>query len=241
MENTALFSSEFNRGSSIKKRRLWEISCKLHRKTLIIFTLLIFIASVLITVAIIHHYSSGDTVLTTISAMVEKNSGATTLVTRSHANLEHSLTIVAIALISVLFLFMFFFIRHIIKPLCKLEKISREMADGRLGLLIQDNKTSSGAIYAIGENINSLAMNLQEVLLLAWNLSEHNLVKVEQTLEIIEGADEIAKEQIKANLHSLKSELEQMQSLTQQFELFDVTLQGKKALAKDDAENFVNN
>jgi hypothetical protein len=108
------------------------------------------------------------------------------------------------------------------------------MADGRLGLLVQDNKTATCAIGAIGENVNSLAMNLQEVLLLAWNLSEHHLETVEQIMAGLDGDGEISPAQMRASLNSLKAELQQMQDFTRQFEFFDVTLQGKKALAKED-------
>jgi methyl-accepting chemotaxis protein len=141
------------------------------------------------------------------------------------------------ALVSVLILFMFFFIRNIIKPLNKLEKMTREMADGRLDLLVQDSKNASCSIDVIGENVNSLAMNLQEVLLLVWNHSEHNLETVEQALKTLDSAGEIPREQLRAGLQSLKAELRQMQNLPQQFELFDVTLEGKKALAKDETDN----
>ena len=42
-------------------------------------------------------------------------------------------------------------------------------------IFVMDNKGASSSIGNIGENVNSLAMNLQEILLLAWNMSEHNI------------------------------------------------------------------
>jgi methyl-accepting chemotaxis protein len=242
MENSALFSPGDNIGSSNKGEPFWEISSKLHKKTLIFFALLILLASVLSGVAIYHH-NKGEAALNTIAAMGGTDSGPNTPAARteaearSHVDLEDSLTIMTMALVSVLILFMFFFIRNIIKPLNKLEKMTREMADGRLDLLVQDSKNASCSIDVIGENVNSLAMNLQEVLLLVWNHSEHNLETVEQALKTLDSAGEIPREQLRAGLQSLKAELRQMQNLPQQFELFDVTLEGKKALAKDETDN----
>lgn len=233
-----MFSPEINMGSSNKGQILRKEISGLHKKTLIFFALLILLSSILSGVAIYHH-NKGEAALTTIEAMSTKGNSVTQkeLEARNHVGLEDSLTILTIVLVCVLVLFMFFFIRNIIKPLNKLENLTREMADGRLDLLVQDNKTASSSIGAIGENVNSLAMNLQEILLLVWNLSDHNLETVEQTLRVLSTDGDIPREQIRANLESLKSELQQMQDLTQQFELFDVTLQGKKALAKDDNIN----
>lgn len=239
-----MFSPEVNTGSSNKKERLWKISSGLHKKTLIFFALLIMMASVMSGVAIYHH-NKGEAARDTIAAMSEEAAGINSpadrsgIEARSHAGLEDSLTIMTLALVSVLILFMLFFIRNIINPLAKLEKITRQMADGRLDLLIQehDSKNPSCFIETIGENINSLAMNLQEVLLLVWNHSEHNLGTVDQALEVLAGDGEVPREQLKASLQSLKTELQQMQNIPQQFELFDVTLQGKKALAKDETTN----
>ncbi|MEN8135504.1 MAG: HAMP domain-containing protein [Thermodesulfobacteriota bacterium] len=231
-----MFSPQGNIGPSGKKERFWEISSGLHKKTLIFFALLILLASVLSGVAIYHH-NKGEAALNTIAAMNEgENTPAAQreVEARKHVGLEDSLTIMTVALVSVLIIFMFFFIRNIIQPLSKLQEMTREMADGRLDLLVQDSKTASCSIGTIGENVNSLAMNLQEVLLLVWNLSEHNLGTVDQTLKALEGDGKIPREQIRSDLQSLKAELQQMQNLTQQFELFDVTLDGKKALAKEE-------
>ena len=237
-----MFSPEGNIGSSNRKERFWEIRSELHKKTLIFFGLLILLASVLSIVTIYHH-NKGEAALNTIAAMGGKENIAATrgeVETQNHPGLRGSLTImtvITISLVSVLILFMFFFIRNIIKPLGKLEKMTREMADGRLDLLVTDSKNASCSIGVIGENVNSLAMNLQEVLLLVWNHSEHNLGTVEQVLKVLEGDGEIPREQLRASLQSLKAELQQMQNLPQQFELFDVTLRGKKALAKDETTN----
>ena len=131
---------------------------------------------------------------------------------------------------------MVFFIRKIILPLNKLEKMTREMADGRLDLIVQDNQNASCSIDTIGENVNSLAMNLQEILLLIWNHSEHNLGVLAKALKNLDDGSGTP-EDIKTDLQEIKRELLQMQELPKQFELFDVTLQGNKALAKDDTVN----
>ncbi|MCK4840089.1 MAG: hypothetical protein KAS94_14890 [Desulfobulbaceae bacterium] len=239
-----MFSPKVKTGSPNKKERPWEISSRLHKKTLMFFALLIVIASVLSGVAIYHH-NKDEAAFKTMAAMSTEGSEIdmpalrNELEAHSQVGLQDSITIMTIALVSILVLFMSFFIRNIIKPLGKLEKTTRQMADGRLDLLVQDkdSKSASCSIVSIGENVNSLAMNLQEVLLLVWNHTEHNLGTIDQALKVLEDDGEAPREQIRASLEALKAELQQMQHLPQQFELFDVTLQGKKALAKDENTN----
>ena len=233
MENTTLLSSEDNIGSSGKKECLWDMSSCLQKKILIFFAILILMASILCGVTIYHH-NKGEADFSQVTGLTDNQANSSA---QDHGGLEDSLIIMTSIMIGVLVAFMFFFIRKFIKPLNQLEHFTREMADGRLDLLVQDSPKASCAISAIGENVNSIAMNLQEVLLLNWNLSAHNLGNVEETLKLLNGDSEIPREQILASLLSLKGELQQMQDLTQQFEFFDVTLQGKKALAKDETTN----
>lgn len=234
MESAALFSPEANLGHSIKKCCLWKIGSGLYKKTMLFFCLLILMSS-LLSVVTIYHNEIGESVADILVAMGDQSGRAAGQTFGGHSGLEFSMAMMTVALVFVLITFMLFFIRKIVRPLNELENKTREMADGRLSLLVQDNKTATCAIGAIGENVNSLAMNLQEVLLLAWNLSEHNLETVEQILAGLDGDDEISPAQMRNSLNSLKAELQQMQNFTRQFEFFDVTLQGKKALAKEDS------
>ena len=221
---------DINLTSLGKKENIWEISSGLHKKTLIYFGLLILMAVLLSAVAIYHHS------LTTVATEITTGTTATDQVPGEHHNIEESITYIAVGLVSILIVFMFFFIRNIISPLNKLEKLTREMADGRLDLLVHGNSQASRSIGSIGDNVNSLAMNLQEILLLVWNHSEHNLGTIEKTLEILADSTKDPDE-IKTNLLMMKNELMQMQALAKQFELFDVSLEDKKALAKDDSVN----
>jgi hypothetical protein len=221
-----------------KKKRMWEISSGLHKKTLVFFSVLIFLASLLSIVAIYHH-SRGEAVLDTIVTMAGKaGAESETLLNdegkaRDHVDLESGLTVMTLILVSAMLLFMVFFIRNIIIPLGKLERMTRDMADGRLDRLVHDDGKAGCSIGIIGENVNSLAMNLQEVLLLVWNLSEHNLKTVDEAITTLEKPEGISREEVVDRLQRLKAELEQMQGLTGQFEFFDVALRDRKAVAKE--------
>lgn len=238
-----MLSSKIELGAATPSKGVWKISSGLHKKTLVFFTLLILLASILSIVAIYHH-SRGEAILDSIAVMSGEQAAAVRpadldneSLARGHVDLEGGLTVIAMILVSVLIMFMFFFIRNIIQPLGKLEKITRDMADGRLDRLVLDSKNTTCSIGAIGENVNCLAMNLQEVLLLVWNLSEHNLRTVADTIDNLEDDDGLSREQIGARLRQIKAELKQMQDLTRQFEFFDVTLRDNMALAKDNARN----
>jgi len=220
---------------------MWGNNSGLHKKILVFFTLLIVLASIL-SIATIYHHSRGEAELDNIVAMTAKN--ATTPATlggeaeaRINMGIENGLIIITVVMVCALVLFMFFFINKISRPLNELEKTTSDMADGRLDRLVKDTENAGCSIGMIGENVNALAMNLQEVLLLVWNLSEHNLTILDQTIENLENNDELPREQIGSRLGEIKAELEQMQEITRQFEYFDVTLHDKKALAKDSTAN----
>jgi methyl-accepting chemotaxis protein len=240
MENIALFDPEGDPGPAVKKERFRELGCRLQQKAMIFGALLILMASGL-SIGAIYHHNRGEVAANTVGLALNGPTSAATAwaaaqtdAARSHAGLEDGLTVMALALVGGLVAFMFFFIRHIVRPLSELENMTREMADGRLDRLVANSRKAGGPIAAIGENVNTMAMNLQEVLLLVWNFSEHNLATVEKTLATLAAAGEIPREQLRGELQTIQSELQQMRDLAQQFELFDVTLQGKKALAKDE-------
>ncbi len=236
-----MLSSKLDMDLEPSQSRLGVIGSGLHKKTLVFFTILILLASLLSVVAVYHH-NRGEAILNTIAftdgepiaGRSPANLGNEALA-RTHVALEYGLTVMTLVLAGILILFMVFFVRNIIQPLDKLEKFSRDMADGRLDRLVSDSENAGCSIGAIGENVNSLAMNLQEVLLLVWNLSDHNLGIVEETIKTLEKPQGVSREQILERLELIRAELEQMQDLTSQFEFFDVTLRGKMALAKDDA------
>jgi methyl-accepting chemotaxis protein len=236
METTSLASPEIHIPRKGKKEGFWETNSEIQKKIMVFFVVLILLTSTLGGVAIYHHYKThhtGERGTTAVSYGKAAANGETNLPAQFG---EKIIPFIAIGIVSILIIFMVFFIRKIILPLSKLEKMTREMADGRLDLIVQDNQNASCSIDTISENVNSLAMNLQEILLLIWNHSEHNLGALGKALETLD--DESGNpEDVKANLQEIKKELLQMQELTKQFELFDVTLEGNKALAKDDTVN----
>jgi len=235
-----LLSSEINIDPCRPKERMWGNNSGLHKQILVFFTLLIVLASIL-SIATIYHHSRGEAGLDNVVALNQKTSPPATLGDeadpRINMGFENGLIIITVVMVCTLVLFMFFFISKISRPLNELEKMTRDMADGRLDQLVQDTKNAGCSIGMIGENVNSLAMNLQEVLLLVWNLSEHNLTTLDQTIENLENDAALPREQIGSRLQEIKTELEQMREITRQFEFFDVTLHDKKALAKDSTAN----
>lgn len=234
-------SPEIHSPTTGKKENLWEIHSILQKRTMIFFGVLILLSSLLSGLAI-YHQNRGAVRPAKEQAAIEQasrtgDSAVGTAGSAKHAGLEDGITAIAIAIVGVLVLFMLFLSIKVITPLHRLEELTRRMADGRLDLLVSDNKKTSCYVDTIGENVNSLAMNLQEILLLVWNLSEHNIGTVEKTIGMVEDQDSASRDEIKANLEQMKKELQQMQMLTKQFELFDVTLEGKKPLAKEDTTN----
>jgi methyl-accepting chemotaxis protein len=217
MRTTALASPEFYRSRPVKKGSLWEMKSILQKRTTIFLTVLILLSMLLSGLAI-YNYNRVEL--------------------QPATGLEAGLAAISIAILVVLILFMLFLRIKVIKPLHRLDELSRKMADGNLDILAKNDHETKSYVDTIGENVNSLAMNLQEILLLVWNMSEHNLRTIDEIANRLTSNNEnYGIEEMKSDLQSMKTELLQMQALAQQFELFDVAFKGKKPLAKDDSAN----
>ena len=66
---------------------------------------------------------------------------------------------------------MLYFLRRVIIPLEDLQKSTLQLAEGKLDALEHLVANTTGPIKGIMEDIHDLAINLQEVLMLVWNLS----------------------------------------------------------------------
>jgi methyl-accepting chemotaxis protein len=240
MRTIALASPEFYRSTYGKRNSFWEMRSILQKRTTIFFAVLFLLASLLSGLAIYNHSRDGMAASHEPTVTEQVSDGgqiiADTALFSRHADLEASISILALSIFAVLVLFMLFIRIKVIKPLHRLEKISRKMADGNFDMLVDNHKTSS-YVDTIGENVNALAMNLQEILLLIWNHSEHNIATLDTTIDMLAKSSGDSSKEIKTNLQNIKRELVQMQQLTNQFELFDVTFKNKKALAKDNTVN----
>ncbi|MDM8515901.1 HAMP domain-containing protein [Desulfobacterales bacterium HSG16] len=143
------------------------------------------------------------------------------------------------------------FIRNVVDPLDKMAIITREMAEGRLDQLLPIK--TRGDIGHIGSLINELAMNLQEILLYAWNNTTYTLRildKIEQCHNPENSKDnrndscanEIRDEKIRdekmqdgveENIGMIREHLEDMRSMIRAFDYYDVRIEDDKVLGEN--------
>jgi len=149
--------------------------------------------------------------------------------------LQKSMLILSMCLIVSLFSFMWFLVRSVANPLQRMERYTRELANGDLDRLMPTYATSKDPIGKIGENVHELAINLQEILLLIWNLSEQDIELLDRNIALLQTAGVPGTgERVLSNLQVLKQHREDTQNMVREFELFNVMLQDKKVFAKHD-------
>jgi methyl-accepting chemotaxis protein len=126
--------------------------------------------------------------------------------------------------------------RMIARPLEKTAAVAGRMAEGNLSETIP--VFDCDEIDRIGEEVNSLAVNFQEALILVWNQTENAIARIQRTTRQIAPDKAMADAtEIVANLTSAQQDLETMQTMLRSFDLYDVTIsEGDVLTAKDKVE-----
>lgn len=119
------------------------------------------------------------------------------------------------------------------RAMADLESCTRKMADGNLQALVSPETKACRMTGKIGENVNELTLNLQEVLLLIWNLSRQDLEVLARAENLARSGPEGEHQQALArDLDFLRRDLQEMQNIVRQFEFYNVIMQEEKLLAK---------
>ena len=123
-----------------------------------------------------------------------------------------------------------FLLRRIADPLAKSALAAQRMADGHLGATLPT--AAPNEIGCLGENINGLAVNFQEVLTLVWNQSEAAMARLRRTSRPSQedkGAE--LPPGLMAELAAAQRELETMRMMVRSFDLYDVAITANDQLA----------
>ena len=147
------------------------------------------------------------------------------------------------ALLCVLLVFMLsiqaaallYFKHNIIKPLAEMQGASRLMADGHLETL--NHVKRADEIGALGENINDLAINMQEVLLFVWNhtrLSRDLLENIADNLNFSldkEDSGSVIKNDTQKDISIMHRNNEDLHSIVMSFSYFEIKLHDEKMVS----------
>ncbi|MCI5220406.1 MAG: HAMP domain-containing protein [Candidatus Electrothrix sp. LOE2] len=154
---------------------------------------------------------------------------------------EHSILIHAVLCIVLLFLLtvqtaaMIYMKSNIIKPLAEMRAASRLMADGHLERLNYMKRADE--IGSLGENINDLAVNMQEVLLFVWNhsrLSRDLLENIADDLNFslnTEKSGSGPENGIHKDISKMYHNNEDLKSIVLSFSYFEIKLENEKMVS----------
>ena len=124
----------------------------------------------------------------------------------------------------------FFFQHYVIKPLADIHTATRQMTDGHLDSLIRVERKDE--IGLLGESINDLAVNMQEVLLFVWNHSQESRDMLEQTVGRLDAPDSLSG--IKDDLDIMHQNNEDLKAIVLSFSYFEIRLEHERMLAETD-------
>ncbi len=145
-------------------------------------------------------------------------------------------TCLALAVLCALYIFI---VRCILHPLEHTATAARRMVDGRLDTTVPIQEADE--IGHIGELFNDMGVNLQELLLLVWNQTGSALKSLDGIHRQLENQQAAPGEiDIRAHLQSAQQNLGTMQTVARSFDLYDVLLTGRKAVAMEDLVDRAN-
>jgi methyl-accepting chemotaxis protein len=120
------------------------------------------------------------------------------------------------------------------RPLADLNADIRSMIDGHLDQLSRIRRADE--IGSLAESVNDLAINMQEVLLFAWNHSQQScdlLNQIAERLEILPDKNgELSG--IKENLAHMRRDNEDLKAIVTSFSYFEIRLERERMLAEAD-------
>jgi methyl-accepting chemotaxis protein len=122
----------------------------------------------------------------------------------------------------------FLFIRNIVEPLEEVLSAARKITEGYLKETVPiRNKDEIGKI---GEQINALSVNLQEILLHVWNHSRDSADILKRISDNNRGIPSDMAQDIAAVRHSM----EEMQSMVKTFEYYDIRMDEDRLMSEED-------
>lgn len=111
-------------------------------------------------------------------------------------------------------------IRRLLLPALRIRETARQIADGNLQSLVSSRDEAS--LGNLGAMINDIAMNLQEILMLAWNNAHKNAATAERIADACAGDNSEASGELRGIAENLRT----MEILVQEYDFYHVQLEG---------------
>lgn len=203
------------------------------RKRLLIYFFLIVFVTMSVGLQLIYEVGSSrfqtmikDSISVSVSdetGTVLDTSGMTTVMKRMQFRMILIMVIVLVCVVAT----MFVFIRNIVEPLDTMVKSVKRIAEGHLNETVPIR--SQDEIGKIGELINDLSVNLQEVLLHVWNHTRQDLVLLDHMAEIIHAQPyDIFPQKVKDEFDFVRNDIEEMQEIVKAFDYYHIRFEGDR-------------
>lgn len=136
-----------------------------------------------------------------------------------------------VLLLCTLIVAMIFFQRNIILPLERIGNATRRMTEGQLNTPIRIK--AKDEIGRIGELINDLAINMQEVLLYIWNYTHQNFVLLDRISEQLNDQPDgaLTPPWVKDDIARIRQDNEDLKFIVTTFDYFEVKLEHEKMVS----------
>lgn len=125
---------------------------------------------------------------------------------------------------------LFFFHHYVIKPLAHVHAATRQMTDGHLDSLIRISRQDE--VGRLGESINDLAVNMQEVLLFVWNHSQQSRELFDRAAARLDAPEPLPA--IQDDLEEMRQNNEDLKAIVLSFSYFEIRLEHERMLAESD-------
>jgi methyl-accepting chemotaxis protein len=126
-----------------------------------------------------------------------------------------------------------YFHRNVIGPLDDMAVSAQRLIDGDLDVSVP--KSNCREIDRIGESINDLSANIQEVLLLVWNFIHDSSIPLDRIIK--DDTDEPLandKNLLHKDLTLIRDKISAMEQLIASFDMYDVRIERDRAMAITD-------
>jgi methyl-accepting chemotaxis protein len=150
--------------------------------------------------------------------------------------MQHRVMLGISALLLCVIASMYIFMRYFVKPLDKLGKTVYQMTRGHLDEMV--TISPNGEINKIGELVNDLAINLQEILLHVWSHTSQDILLLDRIVKIL-GSQTRGNDlppEIRDDLKSVYKDIEDMQSMVKAFDYYHVRLEKEKIVSDDNPD-----
>lgn len=164
------------------------------------------------------------------AARTSEIDGAARILKRLQNRMILVTSVVFLGVIVAIFLFM----RRVIKPLDEIGRSAFKMAHGRLDEPVPVRDRNE--IGKIGELINDLAIDLQEILLHVWNHTRQDIVLMERIAAMMSsqpGGNGMPMK-IREDFYFVKQDIEDMRDMVKAFNYYHVRLDEEKVLVNKD-------